>query len=855
MRRLLTSPVLAFGLLFSFAGVRALDAQDKLPQPRVVDEKELPKKEPLKFPFFDPKKEELKKDSKEEKKDPQDKKDPKKEPKEEPKEEPKKEPKKEVETKKEDIKEEAKKEEPKKEESAKDPAWKEPLDKAAKAADDAQKAADKAATSASVADRKGDSAWMIVASALVMLMVPGLALFYAGMVRKKNVLATMMQSFAALAVVGVFWVAIGYSLAFGPSAIIAPDFLAGLFGDAAKGGGIIGFSSDLVFLKGVKVDDYLPGGTIPVYLHMLFQGMFAIITPALISGALAERIRFWPFCIFMILWVTCVYCPLAHMVWAFDWFAAVPEDITKGLGGSAIGLLGKMGALDFAGGTVVHIAAGMGGLACCLALRRRKGYPEQVVHPNSMVLTLLGAGLLWFGWFGFNGGSALNSTNLAVSAFGATQAAAAGAGLSWILVEWIFKGKPTALGLASGIVAGLVAVTPASGYVELWGGLLIGLIAGVVCYLSVQLKGLFGYDDSLDAFGVHAVGGFLGAVLTGFFCYASVQSGSADGFLAVKGIQPRIEYLEKEIPTLEKEIPDLYKPVAVIDKKIEPIQKIVDELTAAKAPVLDATKAVDKIKDSLIDTPGDAELKDQLKKAEEELATVEKAFESHDKDLTEKTGELETLTKEKAIPAFKHKAARDKLAAYTKEVSDLKAKVKTYADEKTSRTTMTQPLIQFKAALFSTVFALIISLVLALLTHILTGGNFTTSEEEESLGLDQTEHGEVGFDFGLAGESISISASTEPRAAKVPPGSKRFEIVVEGIENGGLIHAWNELCQPAQEGKPLDPDFKAIYPFVTTVQGNRFRFRGGDSKNLAAHVQRLFMKKLGKRDLKVRIEE
>ena len=363
---------------------------------------------------------------------------------------------------------------------------------------------------------KGDIAWMLVSSAFVMFMVPGLALFYGGMVRRKNALATMMQSMVALAVVGVYWIAIGYCLAFGQSQ-----------------GGIIGWSPDkLLFLKGVAVTDPLPGTNIPIYLHVMFQGMFAIITPALISGAIAERIRFGPYCLFLILWVTLVYCPLAHWVWGMDWYHAVPVDAAKGLGGSAVGWLGKIGAIDFAGGTVVHIAAGFSGLAAILVLRKRLGYPEHAMHPNSMILTLTGAGLLWFGWFGFNGGSALQSTSLAVSAFSATQAAAAAAGLSWMVAEWLHKGKPTALGLASGIVAGLVAVTPASGFVHIWGGLIIGILAGVVCYLAVCLKPLLKYDDSLDAFGVHGVGGFLGAVLTGVFCSKAVNDAGQNGLFA-----------------------------------------------------------------------------------------------------------------------------------------------------------------------------------------------------------------------------------------------------------------------------------------------------------------------------------
>ena len=362
----------------------------------------------------------------------------------------------------------------------------------------------------------GDTAWMLISTGLVMLMVPGLALFYGGMVRKKNILATMMQSMVALALVGVYWIAVGYSLAFGPPVI------------GAANGGFLGWSNKLFFLQGVEPNELLPGGTIPIYVHAMFQGMFAIITPALISGAIAERIRFGPYCLFLLLWVTFVYCPLAHWVWAMDWWN--PLDPAKP-GTQLVGWLGARKALDFAGGTVVHIAAGFSGLAAILVLRKRLGYPEHPMQPSSMVLTLLGAGLLWFGWFGFNGGSAGASGSLAASAFSATQAAAAAAGLSWMVAEWLHKGKPTALGLASGIVAGLVAVTPASGFVYIWGGLIIGVVAGVVCYLSVCLKPLWKYDDSLDAFGVHGVGGFLGALLTGVFCYVAVNESGADGLL------------------------------------------------------------------------------------------------------------------------------------------------------------------------------------------------------------------------------------------------------------------------------------------------------------------------------------
>lgn len=334
----------------------------------------------------------------------------------------------------------------------------------------------------------GDTAWMLTSTGLVMLMVPGLALFYGGIVRRKNVLGTMMHSMVALAIVGVLWVLVGYDLAFGPSQ-----------------SGFIGWSTKLLGLNGVLANEVFPSTKVPVLVHCMYQGMFAIITPALISGAVAERIRFGPYCLFIALWSLVVYCPLAHWVWALD------------ADGNPAGWLGKMGALDFAGGTVVHIAAGVSGLAAILVLRKRIGYPEHAMHPNSMVLTLFGAGLLWFGWFGFNGGSALGSGAWSGAALTATQVAAASAGLGWTLIEWLHKGKPTALGLATGIVAGLVAVTPASGFVTPLGALAIGFIAAGVCYGSVLLKPILKYDDSLDAFGVHGVGGLIGALLTGVF--------------------------------------------------------------------------------------------------------------------------------------------------------------------------------------------------------------------------------------------------------------------------------------------------------------------------------------------------
>jgi ammonium transporter len=600
-------------------------------------------------------------------------------------------------------------------------------DKKADPKDEAKKDEEKKKSPAEIADdkaveaqKRGDSAWMLVSTAFVMLMVPGLALFYGGMVRRKNVLATMMQSMICLSVVGVFWIAIGYSLAFGD-----PWIMIG-------GKGVLGWSPELVFLRGIKPDTYVPALNIPVYLHMAYQGMFAIITPALISGALAERIKFKSYLAFILLWMVFVYCPLAQSVWAMNWnwtYTMLEDDDAKmpkaktaaekredyvnakinGIkdatekedtkkyweetGTKMSGYLGAMGALDFAGGTVVHIAAGLSSLACFLVLRKRYGYPEKAFHPNSMVLTLTGAGLLWFGWFGFNGGSALSSSSLAVSAFTATQAAAAAAGLSWSLVEWFHRGKPTALGFASGVVAGLVAVTPASGFVLPWAGLLIGALAGVVCYIAVYAKSIFKYDDSLDAFGVHGIGGFLGAVLTGVFCLKSVNSVGADGMFYVTG-------------------DDKFKQVG----------------------------------------------------------------------------------------------------------------------------------IQLYAALFSVILAFVASLVICKLVDLVLG--FTVTEDEEITGLDRVEHGETGFDLGLALESVSIPLVLEPKAAVRPPnGVKQYSVVVDGASADDLSKAWSDMCTP---GSSTSADFKAVYSNLTTFQGNRFKFRGGDSNAIKEGLKRLLEARLKK---------
>jgi len=325
----------------------------------------------------------------------------------------------------------------------------------------------------------GDTAWLLVSSALVLLMLPGLALFYGGMVRKKNVLSSMMHSFVAMGVIGVQWVVVGYTIAFGPE------------GNAFWGG------LGKTFLSGVGPDSL--SGSIPEYAFIMFQGMFAIITPALISGAIAERVKFMPYVIFIVLWSTFIYDPLAHWVWGSN------------------GWLLEMGALDFAGGTVVHISSGVSALAAITIIGRRKGWPATAMFPHNLTLTLLGAGLLWFGWFGFNAGSALASNGSAALAFANTQTAAAAACCSWLLAEWVVHKKASALGAASGIVAGLVAITPAAGFVTPAASIAIGGIAGVLCYGAVLMKGKLGYDDSLDAFGVHGVGGTWGALATGIF--------------------------------------------------------------------------------------------------------------------------------------------------------------------------------------------------------------------------------------------------------------------------------------------------------------------------------------------------
>jgi len=348
----------------------------------------------------------------------------------------------------------------------------------------------------------GDTAWMLISSALVLFMIPGLAFFYGGMVRQKNVLSTMMHSFVAMGIVGVQWAVIGYSLSFGPDAFM------GLIGNTSKVmlNGLITFAKDGAPVYTLFQNVTTEPGAIPEYVFAMFQGMFAIITVALISGALAERVKFSAYCIFVLLWTTLVYDPLAHWVWMSD------------------RRLFKKGALDFAGGTVVHLSSGVSALAALMFLGKRHGYPTERMAPHSLPLTMLGVGMLWFGWYGFNAGSAIVGVNcsdaaggLAGLAFTTTTIAPAAAGLSWMVAEWLHSGKPSALGFGSGVVAGLVVITPAAGFVQPGAALILGLIAGVVCYGAILLKAKLKYDDSLDAFGVHGVGGTTGAILTGIF--------------------------------------------------------------------------------------------------------------------------------------------------------------------------------------------------------------------------------------------------------------------------------------------------------------------------------------------------
>jgi Amt family ammonium transporter len=341
----------------------------------------------------------------------------------------------------------------------------------------------------------GATAWMLTSTALVLLMIPGLAMFYGGLVRSKNVLGTIMHSFVAMGIMSVLWVVVSYSMCFGPNTL----------------GGWFGWNPDFLFLRGL--DESILEAGVPEYVFSMFQGKFAIITPALIAGAFAERVSFKAYVVFIALWGLLVYNPLCHWVWASDGF---------------LFNLGAAGAIDFAGGTVVHISAGVSGLVAALYIGARRGFPAQIVRPNNLVITMLGAGLLWVGWFGFNAGSSISSGLSTAQALTATQAAAAAGAVTWMIIEGIHQGKATALGFASGILAGLVAVTPAAGVVQPYGALVLGMLASIICYAAIMLKNKMGYDDSLDAFGIHGVGGIVGALFLVFFIRPSWMAAAAE---------------------------------------------------------------------------------------------------------------------------------------------------------------------------------------------------------------------------------------------------------------------------------------------------------------------------------------
>ena len=372
----------------------------------------------------------------------------------------------------------------------------------------------------------GDTAWMLVSSALVLLMIPGLALFYGGMVRQKNVLSTMMHSFVAMGIVGVQWAVIGYSLSFGPD--VAGMGFIGNFSKFMLNGLIIMKDAASGTVEWALFQNYTKEpGAIPELVFAMYQAMFAMITVALISGAMAERVKFSAYCVFVLLWTTLVYDPLAHWVWMSD------------------GWLFKKGALDFAGGTVVHLSSGISAMVFLAFLGKRHGFPNERMAPHNLPLTLLGVGLLWFGWYGFNAGSAIVGANnsdaaggLAALAFATTTIAPAAAGLTWMIAEWIHSGKPSALGFGSGVVAGLVVITPAAGFVQPGAALLMGVAAGLVCYGGILIKAKLKYDDSLDAFGVHGIGGTFGAIITGVFATVG-----ATGLLAGNAKQLMIQLI------------------------------------------------------------------------------------------------------------------------------------------------------------------------------------------------------------------------------------------------------------------------------------------------------------------------
>jgi Amt family ammonium transporter len=341
-----------------------------------------------------------------------------------------------------------------------------------------------AAETPEVQNDSGATAWMLTSTALVLLMVPGLAMFYGGLVRTKNVLGTMMHSFTAMGIMTLLWVICGYSMSFGPNVL----------------GGWFGWSNDYFLLAGI--DETILAEGIPEYIFAMFQAKFAIIAPALIAGAFAERVSFKGYCLFIVLWGLFVYNPLCHWVWDVEGF---------------LFNLGARGAIDFAGGTVVHISAGVSGLVAAIYIGARKSYPHLPMRPNNLVMTLIGAGLLWVGWFGFNAGSSISSGLISAQALAATQVAAAAGAIMWVIIEGIHQGKATALGFVSGILAGLVAITPAAGVVQAGGAIAIGALATIFCYIAILVKNKMGYDDTLDAFGIHGIGGIIGAIFLTFF--------------------------------------------------------------------------------------------------------------------------------------------------------------------------------------------------------------------------------------------------------------------------------------------------------------------------------------------------
>lgn len=407
----------------------------------------------------------------------------------------------------------------------------------------------------------GDNAWLLVSAAMVLMMTaPGLILFYGGLVRSKNVLSTMAQSLILMAIVSVLWMVYGYSMAFG------------------SGNAFCGSPTQYFLLRGVGAapnPDYAP--SVPQESFMLFQMMFAIITPALISGAVAERMKFSAYILFTVLWVTLVYFPLCHMVWG-----------TGGLFNWALG--GRFPLLDFAGGTVVHVSSGVSALVCAMVLGKRTGFPKEPMPPHNVVLSLIGAGLLWFGWFGFNAGSAVNAGALASSAFAATHFSAAAAALGWVTAEWLAKGKPSVLGVASGMVAGLATITPASGFVNVPAAFCIGLTGGIICYFAVtSLKARFGYDDSLDVFGVHCVGSTVGLLMVGLFADASVNASIATTFQS----SGKVISLKGSAEQLNNQFRGLMFTVALAAVGTFVILKIVDVLVGLRVSAEDEHAGLD----------------------------------------------------------------------------------------------------------------------------------------------------------------------------------------------------------------------------------------------------------------------